>query len=153
MVDQILKNVLGNVNLSGPQAQQLVGMIMQKVQDAGGLQALVGQLGASGLGEKAASWVGSGENAPISAEEARASLGDDFIQDAANKLNLDPQTVSAATAQALPDVVNAATPDGQIPDAANPFEAIQGMLGGGQGLDLGQIGGMLGGLLGNQNQS
>lgn len=99
----------------------------------GGLGGLIGAFEQGGLGEVAKSWVSSGENLPISAEQIQGVLSHGMVAEFAQKLGVDPQQAAATLAQVLPQVVDHLTPNGQV-------EA--GGLGG-----LGNLGG-LGDLLG-----
>lgn len=146
MFDQILKQVG-----LGDKAGDLIGMLASQMQGQGGLQGLVEKFQANGLGDKAASWVGTGENQALSAEEAKNALGPEFMEQAAAKLGVDPQQASEATAAALPQLVDKLTPNGQIEGGQDVMGAIQGLMGG-QMPNLGDLGGMLGGFLGGDKK-
>ncbi len=89
---------------------------------SGGLQDLLGKLGGAGLGDQANSWVGTGENAPVDADQIAAALPDE-VGAIAQQAGLDPTDVSASLSQILPGLVNEVTPNGQLP--ANPQEVAQ----------------------------
>ncbi len=116
----------------------------------GGLAGLVAKMQQSGLGDVAASWVGTGQNQPISADQLGGVLGGDTVSHMASQLGLNSGDLMGQLTQLLPQVVDKLTPQGQIPQGD-----IGGMLGGllggagGQGgqPDLGALAGMLGGLL------
>lgn len=88
-------------------AQQLLGQ-------AGGLEGLLKKFQENGLGEVAASWVGKGQNLPISAEQIQKVLGNEQVAAIASKLGVDPQQASTQLAQMLPGLVDKLTPDGQV---------------------------------------
>lgn len=88
-------------------AQQLLGQ-------AGGLEGLWKKFQENGLGEVAASWVGKGQNLPISAEQIQKVLGNEQVAAIASKLGVDPQQASTQLAQMLPGLVDKLTPDGQV---------------------------------------
>jgi uncharacterized protein YidB (DUF937 family) len=149
----MLDGLLKNLNL-GDKNGALLQLIAGQMQNGGGLEGLLSKFGAAGLGDKAASWVSTGENQPISPEEAKAALGPEFISDAAQRLGVSEDEVSQATSQALPEVVDKLTPEGQVPQGLDAMGALQGLMGGqAGGFDLGQVGGMLGGLLGGDKKS
>lgn len=81
----------------------------------GGLGGLIGALENSGLGGLASSWIGSGENLPISAEQIQTVLSSGMLADFAAKLGVDPQVAAGTLAQILPQVIDHLTPDGQLP--------------------------------------
>ena len=75
------------------------------------LGSLVSGLSDSKLGGIVASWLGSGENAPISVSEIIDLLGSDKISDFASQLGISEESAAGALADALPEIVNEATPD------------------------------------------
>jgi uncharacterized protein YidB (DUF937 family) len=81
----------------------------------GGLGGLIGAFEKSGLGGVAASWIGKGENLPISAEQIQTVLSSGMIADFAAKLGVDPKVAAGTLAQVLPQVIDQLTPDGQAP--------------------------------------
>jgi len=100
----------------------------------GGLGALVEQFSHHGMGDAAKSWVGTGQNLPVSPDQITQVLGSDRISQMAQQLGLGHGEVAGQLSQLLPQVVDKLTPNGQIP----------------QGNDLsslGDIGGLLSGLL------
>lgn len=66
----------------------LLQAVMQLINDPkiGGLQGLVQTFQQSGLGEIVNSWVSTGQNLPISAEQIQSVLGGSSLQDIAAKL-------------------------------------------------------------------
>lgn len=122
-----------------------MGLINQHINAKGGLQGLVSQFQAQGMGDKIKSWISTGENQPMSPEDVRQGLGDDFVNDASAKLGVPPEQVSAATAEALPRMVDQATPKGEV-ENNDLMGSLQNMLSGAQE----QLGGVLGGLFGKK---
>jgi uncharacterized protein YidB (DUF937 family) len=88
----------------------------------------------------AQSWIASGANLPISAEQIQTVLSSGMLADFAAKLGVDPQVAAGTLAQVLPQVIDHLTPDGQLPAGG---QAGLGGLGG-----LGGIADMLGKLRG-----
>ena len=82
----------------------------------GGLAGLLQRFKAGGLGNVADSWVSSGENLPISAEQVQSVFGAEQIQQMASKAGIAPEALSGKLAELLPQVVDKVTPDGSIPD-------------------------------------
>lgn len=94
----------------------------------GGLGGLLGAFEKGGLGNVAQSWIASGANLPISAEQIETVLSSGMLADFAAKLGVDPKAAAGTLAQVLPQVIDHLTPDGQVPAAG------QGGLGGLGGL-------------------
>jgi uncharacterized protein YidB (DUF937 family) len=82
----------------------------------GGLAALVEQFQAAGLGEQVNSWIGTGQNLPVSPEQLQGALGGDQMSMMAEKMGLSTGDLGAQLSQMLPQVVDQLTPDGQVPD-------------------------------------
>ncbi len=83
--------------------------------DLGGLSGIVSAFQNGGLGHIADSWVGTGENLPVSGEELSQVLGSDKIGQIASQLGLSPGDAAGGLAKILPDLINHVTPNGQIP--------------------------------------
>ncbi|KWH46327.1 YidB family protein [Burkholderia stagnalis] len=80
----------------------------------GGLNGLIEKFKAGGAGDIIGSWVGTGENQPISPDTLQNVLGSDAIGALASKVGIDPGQVSGILAQVLPHVINGATPNGEV---------------------------------------
>ncbi|WP_175819689.1 MULTISPECIES: YidB family protein [unclassified Burkholderia] len=104
----------------------------------GGLNGLIEKFKAGGAGEVIGSWVGTGENQPISPDTLQNVLGSDIVGSLASKVGIDPSQASSILAQVLPHVVNGATPNGEVPaggqiDTSNvlgTLTQLAGMFGG-----------------------
>ncbi len=136
LFDSIAGQVLGQLT----QGNEGVGGFMQAVgglinNHPGGLQGLVQAFEQQGLGGVVASWVGTGQNLPISGEQIQAVLGNQQVAAIAQSLGFSPQEASNKLAEFLPQVVDKLTPTGQLPQ--------------GGGVDVASVlGGLLGGLKG-----
>ena len=112
---------------------------------AGALQGLVGTFQQAGLGEVVASWIGRGENLPISAEQLQQVLGSEQVQALAAQFGIDPSQAASQLSALLPGLVDGLTPEGRLPEAGALGAGLGGMLG--QGVE-----GLLGGLLGGRGR-
>ncbi|MBB4841989.1 uncharacterized protein YidB (DUF937 family) [Paucibacter oligotrophus] len=99
----------------------------------GGLAGLLQQLQGSGLAEQVQSWISTGANLPVSGDQLSSALGSDVIGKLAAQAGVSQGEVGAQLAQWLPQIIDHLTPNGQVPQ-------------GGAG-NLGDLAGMLGGLL------
>jgi uncharacterized protein YidB (DUF937 family) len=96
----------------------LVGaMVTDVLQKHGGVQGVVNQFESQGFGPTVRSWVGTGPNQPISAEQVHRALGPDLIQQLSAKSGLSVPELTEKLAQILPQAVDKLTPDGEIPKA------------------------------------
>jgi len=87
----------------------------QMFENAGGLDGVLSQLHSAGLSEQVASWVGTGENLPVSAEQIQQALSSTQLQNLAKTFGVDLSEVPTLLAQYLPKAVDAATPNGMLP--------------------------------------
>jgi uncharacterized protein YidB (DUF937 family) len=84
---------------------------------SGGLNDLLKQLQDSGHGEVAKSWVGTGQNQPISPKDLSSALGTDQINSLTSEFGLSRDELLEGLSQYLPQVVDHLTPGGQVPAA------------------------------------
>ena len=88
----------------------------------GGLGGLLDKLQKGGLGDAANSWVGSGQNQPVSPGQLGSALGPDIIKVLAQRSGLSEEEISKQLSQALPGVVNKLTPQGRLPSLAEVLD-------------------------------
>jgi uncharacterized protein YidB (DUF937 family) len=82
----------------------------------GGLSKILAGFQQNGMGGKAQSWVGTGENESVSGDEVRQALGQEELGNVASQLGLPEDQAAEVLAAALPDAVDQVTADGQVPD-------------------------------------
>jgi len=100
--------------LKGPLGGLLGGAAAGTVL-SGGLNDLLKQLQQSGHGEKANSWVGTGENQQISPGDLANALGADQINQLSSQSGLSRDELLNGLSQYLPRVIDHLTPDGRVP--------------------------------------
>ena len=83
-----------------------------------GLGGLLSKLQQSGHGDIANSWVGSGQNQPISPTQLGSALGPDIVSTLAQKTGLSEQELTTQLSQLLPGIVDKLTPKGRLPTVA-----------------------------------
>ena len=84
----------------------------------GGISGLQKMFEDKGLGGIVASWIGSGQNLPISADQLQSVLHSDALQQVAQKHGIDPSQLTSVMSALLPHVVDKMTPSGQVSDAS-----------------------------------
>src|SRR5215831_18712662 len=84
----------------------------------GGLGGLLDKLQKGGLGDVANSWVGSGQNKPVSPGQLGPALGPDVIKTLAQRSGLSEEEIARQLSQILPGVVDKLTPNGRMPTLA-----------------------------------
>jgi uncharacterized protein YidB (DUF937 family) len=80
-----------------------------------GLAGLVQAFNGAGLGRIIASWIGTGENLPVSADQLHQVLGSDRVQQLAASLGLPADGAGASLAKILPTLIDKLTPSGALP--------------------------------------
>ena len=81
----------------------------------GGLGDLLDQFQRAGYGEQARSWVGTGQNQPVSPDALGQVFGQGGIAEIARRAGLTEEQTSAGLSQLLPEVVDRVTPQGEVP--------------------------------------
>ena len=79
------------------------------------LNGLVAALQKGGLGPQVQSWLGNGQNMPITADQLKAVLGNAQVQEFARHFGLPVDDMLAALAKFLPEIVDKASPNGTLP--------------------------------------
>ncbi|RXZ43968.1 YidB family protein [Crenobacter cavernae] len=102
--------------LFGSEEGGVSGAVQQLLERNGGLSGLVEKFQQGGLSEVVGSWVGTGENLPVSAEQIQSVLGNEQVTALAEKVGIDPQQLSANLAEYLPQLVDKLTPNGALPE-------------------------------------
>lgn len=118
LLDQLAGQVMGSLGAQkqDPVAQgDLINSIMALVNQAGGVQGLLEKLQSGGLAEQVASWIGTGENQPVSGDQIKDALGADNVQQIAQQAGLATEHASTGLAQLLPQIIDQLTPNGQVP--------------------------------------
>jgi uncharacterized protein YidB (DUF937 family) len=84
---------------------------------SGGLGDLLHQFQQNGQGDTANSWVGKGQNQPISKGDLASALGSDQLDQLSTQSGMSRDQLLDGLSQYLPQVVDHLTPDGRLPDA------------------------------------
>jgi len=112
LFDQVVGAFTGGSG--GAQTPGPVALLEMVGNHEGGLDGLLQKFNAAGLGDTVQSWVGSGQNLPISADTVHQVLGSDMMQQLAARTGLPLDQVSSMIAEHLPHVVDGLTPNGQV---------------------------------------
>jgi uncharacterized protein YidB (DUF937 family) len=84
----------------------------------GGLGGLLERFQQSGYGDMINSWIGTGQNQPISPNQLGTALGPNIIKSLAERTGMSEQELTAQLSQILPGVVDKLTPKGRLPTEA-----------------------------------
>ena len=128
LFDEVMK--LAGSGASGENANMATA-VMEMLQSGqgGGLSGLVEAFQKNGLGEIVSSWVGTGQNLPVSAGQVQSSLGSNYVQQLAAKAGISPDIAGSALSALLPIIVDKLTPNGQLPASGGGLlDAALGLL-------------------------
>jgi len=130
LLDSILGQVLGGTQAQ-PQAGSVgaaagglgnmgdlagaLGGLLANNGSQGGLGGLVSKFEQAGMGEVVDSWVGKGQNMPISGDQLHDVLGSDVVSSIGQKLGVNSATLLPMLATVLPVLIDHLTPHGQVP--------------------------------------
>jgi uncharacterized protein YidB (DUF937 family) len=108
----------GHGGAGGGQAELLRMVLAMLANDGqgGGLAALIQKFQAAGMGEQMNSWIGTGQNLPVSPEQMGQAFGQDEMSQLAERMGLSTGDLSAQMSQVLPQAVDHFTPGGQVPE-------------------------------------
>ena len=95
----------------------------------GGLSGFLSRFQTAGLGDLVNSWIGKGENKPVTVGQLETVLGGDFISSIASKVGLSASTAGPALAFLIPKLIDKLTPDGRVPAVLPP--EVSALLSGG----------------------
>lgn len=108
--------------LGGKQGQQGgVESLQRMIRSSGGLQGITSKLSSNGLGQQVQSWVGHGQNQPVSGSHVQQAVDPQALHEMSRQSGMTPEETSEHVAKALPDAVDHATPEGKMPES-DPFE-------------------------------
>lgn len=112
----------GGGNILGALLGALMGGGAGGAQASGGgnnpLGGLMDMLAKSGLADQAQSWVGTGDNKPVSGAQIAEALPDDTLRQVAEQAGVSPQEAADQIAQELPQAVDKLSPAGSIPSGS-----------------------------------
>ena len=121
LFDTIVEKITGTHAAAGGTEQSgmmevITGLLTNP--ETGGIQGLINRFREQGLGEEVSSWIGTGQNLPISGDQIRAVLGNEQVQAIAQKLGLSSSDAANGLASALPEAIDKLTPNGELPEGS-----------------------------------
>ena len=88
--------------------------VVNLIGQHGGLGGLLDKLKAGGLGNAVSSWVGTGDNQTVPANQLESAIGANAISQITAKLGITKEQASSLLAQYLPMVIDRLTPRGKV---------------------------------------
>ena len=143
LLDSLLGSVLGGGGAQSSGQAALINAVVQMVLNKGGsagagsgLGGLIGALTQGGLGQVASSWVGTGQNQPVSADQITQALGNNssgasgaggvgsILAQLAQQAGMSHGDAASSLSQILPGLVDKLTPNGQVPQQSSLEEML-----------------------------
>lgn len=114
----LLGNLLGmamgrNSKASGLMA--LLPLLLDNNGPLGGLSGLLDKFKSSGKEDILSSWIGNGSNQSISGSQLQEILGGDIMKVVTSKLGLGEAEAADQLSNAMPDLIDKLTPNGEAP--------------------------------------
>lgn len=108
----------------------LAGIASSLLQQNGGINGVMAKLQGAGLGDIAASWMGNGDNLPVSGDQLQQAFGNDTLSNLAQGTGTDGNGLASQLASMLPGLIDQFTPKGAVEGDGMPdLGAIAGLLG------------------------
>jgi len=127
----VLGALLGSDVLTGGGAGQTASAGSQSTTDTsdaggllGGLGGLLNKLEQGGLGNQTKSWVGTGQNQPVSPGQLGQALGPNIIKTLSQMTGVSEDQLTKQLSQGIPVIVNVLTPNGRLPTVAELSKMI-----------------------------
>jgi uncharacterized protein YidB (DUF937 family) len=115
ILGEVLKGVL-NGNVPPQQQSQLPDVFGQilKNTDLGSIGGLLKQLQEGGLSKQIGTWLGDGQNAPVSPGQLKDALGNEQLKQIAQQMGIPVNEVLDKLSKFFPEAVNQASPNGEL---------------------------------------
>jgi uncharacterized protein YidB (DUF937 family) len=127
LMDDLQNKGMGS--LTGGGSNPLATSVLQMIQNhPGGLSGLVQAFQGKGLGDIVSSWVSTGQNLPISADQVTHALGSDQVKQLAASAGISPEAAGGSLAALLPTLIDKLTPNGQVPHQSSLLEMGMNLL-------------------------
>ena len=114
-----VKSLAGLGGSSSPeQPAGAVSAVMEYINSpqVGGISGLQQMFQQKGLGGVVSSWIGTGQNLPISAEQLQGVLHSGALEQVAAEAGMDPSQLTSMMSTLLPHIVDKLTPNGEVPE-------------------------------------
>jgi uncharacterized protein YidB (DUF937 family) len=100
--------------VGGMVGAEMVTVVNGLIEKHGGVQGVVNQLKANGLGPTVNTWMAEGPNAPVAPCDVHRAFGDQTMNELAAQAGISPEELAQKLATVLPHAVNAAASNGSV---------------------------------------
>src|SRR5262245_20088869 len=146
-----LSNLMSGLGGGSVDPNQPTGAVQDLFTQQGGVDGLVNALKSAGLEDQVNSWISTGSNQPVDANQLAGAIGPDKLQALSSKTGLPVEQLLPLLVALLPQIIDFLTPGGQLPPgggtgSVNDIGSIIGSV-----LGSGGLGSILGGMGGGQS--
>ncbi|MFJ8005001.1 YidB family protein [Streptomyces fagopyri] len=124
----LLGGLLGGGGGGGQGGGDILGSLLRSLTNGQGggnpLGGLMDMLTKSGLADQAQSWIGTGENKPVSGEQVAQALPSDTLHEVAARSGVSSEKAADEIARYLPQAVDRLTPGGELPRSGASLEDL-----------------------------
>lgn len=128
----VVKSATGVATAADNSQNALASAVLSVLSSqSGGISGLIQQFTSKGLGDIVSSWVGTGQNLPVTPQQLQSGLGEEQVQAIAAVAGISPDAAKTGLAQVLPQLIDRLTPNGQIPQGdlmSKGVELLKGKL-------------------------
>ncbi|WP_129780498.1 YidB family protein [Peristeroidobacter soli] len=117
----------GSQAAGGGSGAALLPHLLSMFSQPGALSNLANGFQSAGLGNVLQSWIGTGQNLPISGDQVKQVLGTGNVADLGARAGLNESEASNALAGLLPQVVDKLTPNGSVPSEGELGSALSSL--------------------------
>jgi uncharacterized protein YidB (DUF937 family) len=112
----LLDDLTGGQGLGAGRSQDVLSAVMGLLGNSrsGGISGIVQQFAGNGLGDIVNSWVGKGQNLPITPLQISQGLGSDTIRNLATQAGLSTDQLSSHLSDLFPRIIDQLTPNGRV---------------------------------------
>ncbi len=130
ILEDILTKAAGKVLGVDEDKAKIVAVVLPiliSLLSSGKLKDILEKMKEMGLGEEASSWIGTGENKPITGDQAKELVGAGTVKEIADKAGLPEGKAADVVAEALPEAVDKLSAGGKEPGADEVDDLIKSL--------------------------
>lgn len=114
IIGSVLSNVLGGSANGGAQSGSVITDVLGSLlKNQGGMEGIFNQLQKGGLDDLLNSWIGTGQNKPMNADQVNDVFGDETLSNVAQQAGVEKVQAQDILSQALPQIIDMLTPNGR----------------------------------------
>ena len=113
LFDSIAGTVMNKV--AGSSGNPMIQAGLELINQNGGPQGVLEKLRGNGLGAEVESWLGSGSNLPLSAQQVVQVFGTELVKSMAAQFSMPANDFGSKLAEYLPQAIDKLSPDGKLP--------------------------------------